>query len=115
MLSYFAKVYQVNTIINLSVELIEFLNYTRDIKFDEKPDYALVKNLFKKLIDKEKIEVDYNYDWSQIKKPESVKCFNIMQIEVESKLEQTNKTNINTNINDNSTKVDTFPMKNIKK
>jgi len=87
--------------------LIEFLNYTRDIKFDEKPDYALIKNLFKKLSDREKIEIDYNYDWSQLKKPEPT--------EGDIRQEQNNKTNMNTNVNDNSTKVDTFPMKNMKK
>ena len=60
----------------IKAEFAELLNYTRDILFEDKPDYAFVKNLFKKIIDKEKIEVDFNFDWSSLKKPEIVyrKC-----------------------------------------
>jgi len=70
-------------------ELIELLNYSRDIKFDEKPDYAYVKSLFKKLMEREKIENDNNFDWTM----------KTQQVEENAKQEMLSK-------NDNCTKVD---------
>jgi len=93
----------------LPVEFAEFLNYTRDIKFDEKPDYTFVKNLFKKIMDKEKIEIDYNFDWV-VKKQQEV----VENTESGGKIEST--TNVatkgtNNNI-ESSTKVETSGVKN---
>jgi len=98
----------------LPVEFAEFLNYTRDIKFDEKPDYNLVKALFKKIIDKEKIEIDYNFDWVIRKQQEAVETSESI-----GKTDNNNNTNAatkNTNNNiESSTKVDTSGLKNNKK
>jgi len=57
-----------------------------------------VKTLFKKLMEREKIDNDYNYDWTM--KIES----NVESTDV--KQEMTNK-----NVNDASTKVETHQMK----
>ena len=45
-----------------------FVNYTRELKFDEKPDYGYLKRLLRTIIDKEKFEIDYMYDWAVKKK-----------------------------------------------
>lgn len=49
---------------NLKIEeFIEFLKYCRSLKFDDRPDYFLCKNLFKTLMVKNEFQMDYNYDW----------------------------------------------------
>jgi len=57
----------------LPEEFADFLNFTREIRFDEKPDYAYVKSLLKRIIEKEKIEMDFNFDWVQLKKQQEAK------------------------------------------
>lgn len=50
---------------------MQFINYTRELKFDDRPDYAFLKKLMKSIADKEKIEMDFAFDWS-LKKMENV-------------------------------------------
>ncbi len=45
-----------------------FIHYTRDLRFDDRPDYGFLKRLIKTIADKEKIELDNQFDW--IKKQE---------------------------------------------
>jgi serine/threonine protein kinase len=52
----------------LPEEIATFLNYTREIRFEDKPDYNYIKSLFKKIVEKEKIENDNNFDWILMKK-----------------------------------------------
>lgn len=40
-----------------------FMNYSRSLRFDDKPDYEFVKKLFKDLMIKESLQFDYVYDW----------------------------------------------------
>lgn len=40
-----------------------YLNYCRNLKFDEKPDYGYLKKIFKELFVKNGYEYDYVYDW----------------------------------------------------
>ncbi len=44
-------------------ELRIFLNYTRDLRFDDRPDYAYLKKLITAVIEREQIKIDYNFDW----------------------------------------------------
>lgn len=48
------------------VEFVTYISYCRNLKFDEKPDYNYLKNLFKDLFQKMGYENDYNYDWNII-------------------------------------------------
>ena len=49
-------------------EFAFFLNYVRDLKFEEKPDYSFLKKLLRNIADKENIFYDfYNYDWVTLK------------------------------------------------
>lgn len=52
-------------------ELASFINYARNIKFEEKPDYSYLKNLLKSAMKSNNIQMDYVYDWSKktLKKP----------------------------------------------
>ena len=40
-----------------------YLNYCRNLKFEEKPDYNYCRKLFKDVMNKNNIENDYMYDW----------------------------------------------------
>jgi len=53
-------------------EFASFINYTRDLKFDDRPDYGFLKRLMKTITEGEKIEFDYCFDWV-IKKQETVR------------------------------------------
>ena len=46
-------------------ELSTFINYARNLKFEEKPDYAYIKNLLKSALKSNGVEMDYVYDWSK--------------------------------------------------
>lgn len=67
LLRLYVKVFQV-TYINLE-ELQMFIHYTRDLRFDDRPDYGFLKRLIKTVSDREKLDFDYNFDWI-IKKQE---------------------------------------------
>jgi hypothetical protein len=51
-------------------EFVEFMHYCRDLKFDEKPDYSLMRRRFKDLFNRMGYEYDYIYDWDIIAKQE---------------------------------------------
>lgn len=40
-----------------------FINYTRDLRFDDRPDFGYLRRLLKQIADKEKIEYDNVFDW----------------------------------------------------
>jgi hypothetical protein len=42
---------------------VTYFNYCRKLKFEEKPDYAYLRKLFKDLFFRMGYEYDYNYDW----------------------------------------------------
>ena len=42
---------------------MQYLNYTKGLKFEDKPDYSFLKKLFKERFVKEGYEHDYVYDW----------------------------------------------------
>ncbi|KAJ6492575.1 kinase-like domain-containing protein, partial [Mycena vitilis] len=40
-----------------------FLDYTRALRFDDKPDYSYLRNLFRDLFVRERYQYDYLFDW----------------------------------------------------
>lgn len=48
-----------------------FILYTRDLKFDDRPDYGFLKKVLKTIIETYKIDMDLNFDWA-VKKQENV-------------------------------------------
>ena len=48
---------------NMPHEFIDYINYTRNLKFEEKPDYDYLKKLLYNVLDKNKYEFDFWYDW----------------------------------------------------
>jgi len=56
-------------------EIQTFIHYTRDLRFDDRPDYGYLKRLLKNIAEKEKFEFDLVFDWV-IKKQENDKMKN---------------------------------------
>lgn len=48
---------------NLPGEFFSYCSYVRELKFNEKPDYLYLQNLFKHLAKRLEIEEDYAFDW----------------------------------------------------
>src|SRR5277367_379966 len=44
-----------------------FLNYTRALRFDDKPDYSYLRKLFRDLFVREGFQYDYVFDWTIFK------------------------------------------------
>ncbi|TQD84448.1 hypothetical protein C1H46_029979 [Malus baccata] len=44
-------------------EFAAYLNYCRSLRFDEKPDYAYLRKLFRRLFDRKGYRRDLKYDW----------------------------------------------------
>ena len=45
------------------IEFTKYLSQCRNLRFDERPDYASMKNMFKDLFQKSGYKFDYQYDW----------------------------------------------------
>lgn len=48
---------------NVPQEFVTFMDYCRDLKFEEKPDYNHLRRLFKDLFNRMGFEFDYLFDW----------------------------------------------------
>lgn len=49
-------------------EFASFINYTRDLKFDDRPDYGYLRRLLKGIADKDSFQLDNIFDWVVKKK-----------------------------------------------
>jgi len=45
-------------------EFATFLNYCRALRFDDKPDYAYLRQLFRDLFFRQGYAADYRFDWT---------------------------------------------------
>ena len=43
--------------------MITILMHIRSLKYEEKPNYELIKNEIRKCMKEQNIEYDYQYDW----------------------------------------------------
>eukprot|EP00696_Hemimastix_kukwesjijk_P008210 gnl/Hemi2/20395_TR6770_c0_g10_i1.p2 gnl/Hemi2/20395_TR6770_c0_g10~~gnl/Hemi2/20395_TR6770_c0_g10_i1.p2 ORF type:complete len:346 (-),score=97.76 gnl/Hemi2/20395_TR6770_c0_g10_i1:213-1250(-) len=48
-------------------EFCTYLNYTRSLRFDDKPDYGYLRKLFRDLFFREGFQCDYIFDWTILK------------------------------------------------
>lgn len=49
---------------NFPPELANYINYTRNLRFEDKPDYAYLRRMLKELFLREGFEYDYVFDWT---------------------------------------------------
>ena len=47
----------------LPQEMITILIHIRSLKYEERPNYDLIKNEIRKCMKEQNIEYDYQYDW----------------------------------------------------
>ena len=45
------------------VEFTKYLSQCRNLRFDERPQYSVMKNMFKDLFQRNGYKYDYQYDW----------------------------------------------------
>ncbi|KAI8337091.1 casein kinase I [Chlamydoabsidia padenii] len=50
-------------------EFAIYLNYTRSLRFDDKPDYGYLRKLFRDLFLREEYQYDYVFDWTVYRPP----------------------------------------------
>jgi casein kinase 1 delta len=48
-------------------ELATYLNFCRSLRFDDKPDYSYLRQLFRNLFHKQGFTYDYVFDWNMLK------------------------------------------------
>lgn len=80
---------------NLPNEFATYINYCRNLNFDEKPNYRLVKRWFKELFYREFYEFDYVYDWVLIpfRNNNNFTYFTNLPLAVDYEEEEKNETN----------------------
>lgn len=48
-------------------EFLEYMNYIKNLRFDDKPDYPFLRKLFRDLFKRENYRYDYVFDWTLYK------------------------------------------------
>jgi hypothetical protein len=46
------------------VEFATYLNYCRSLRFEDKPDYSYLRQIFRNLFHREGYTYDYIFDWT---------------------------------------------------
>ena len=70
-MKFFVKDFLVFNLFEFLEEIQVFIHYTRDLRFDDRPDYGFLKRLIKTIAERDKVDFDYNFDWIT-KKSENV-------------------------------------------
>uniref|UniRef100_T1IQH1 Non-specific serine/threonine protein kinase n=1 Tax=Strigamia maritima TaxID=126957 RepID=T1IQH1_STRMM len=55
------------TVTNGNTEFATYLNYCRSLRFEEKPDYSYLRQLFRNLFHRQGFTYDYVFDWNLLK------------------------------------------------
>lgn len=69
-------------------EFLEFLNYAKSLRFEDRPDYSYLKRLFKELFAKEDFQLDYVFDWTNMNLRKSSQSKNTPLVEEPVKEEE---------------------------
>lgn len=51
----------------IAVEFATYLNVCRTLRFEEKPDYSYLRQLFRQLFHRQGFTYDYVFDWNMLK------------------------------------------------
>ena len=51
----------------LTAEFATYLNFCRSLRFDDKPDYSYLRQLFRNLFHRQGFTYDYVFDWNMLK------------------------------------------------
>ena len=50
-----------------AAEFSTYLNFCRSLRFDDKPDYSYLRQLFRNLFHRQGFSYDYVFDWNMLK------------------------------------------------
>ena len=81
-------------------QFMEYIEYTKNMEFEQEPDYDYLRGLFRQVMNEREYKFDYIYDWCQ---PKEKRKNNVIIVKNENK-------NINNKINNNN-KVSTEQIK----
>lgn len=51
----------------IAAEFATYLNFCRSLRFDDKPDYSYLRQLFRNLFHRQGFSYDYVFDWNMLK------------------------------------------------
>lgn len=54
-------------LLGLAAEFSTYLNLCRSLRFDDKPDYSYLRQLFRNLFHRQGFSYDYVFDWNMLK------------------------------------------------
>ena len=49
-------------------EFITYMNYVRNLRFEDKADYSYLRSLFKELFQRKGFDYDYDFCWNKVSK-----------------------------------------------
>lgn len=55
------------SLISPPAEFSTYLNFCRSLRFDDKPDYSYLRQLFRNLFHRQGFSYDYVFDWNMLK------------------------------------------------
>jgi hypothetical protein len=64
-----------NCCFSSSGEFATYLNFCRSLRFDDKPDYSYLRQLFRSLFHRQGYTYDYVFDWNMLKFVSSFQSF----------------------------------------
>ena len=64
----------------LAAEFATYLNFCRSLRFDDKPDYSYLRQLFRNLFHRQGFTYDYVFDWNMLKFVSSVTVIDRSQL-----------------------------------
>jgi hypothetical protein len=84
---------------------VEYINYTRNLEFEQEPNYEYTRGLFRNVMTKYNYQYDYQYDWVKPQKKEdsSIKGISMSHNKnIRNSLNQNNFINTNNNLSPNN-------------
>jgi hypothetical protein len=60
--------------LDLSISFIQSFYFIRSLHFEDKPDYAYLRKLFRELFIKENFKYDAMFDWAILKQVKPLHC-----------------------------------------
>ena len=67
---------------DLPIQMKEYIDYCKNLKYEDEPDYAMLKNLFRDMITQDNEVFDYVYDWSDKKNNDNNNFINFEEIDI---------------------------------